>query len=152
MADVLFFTLAELQDRVSRETVRECYDDNNDGDPDDEPIRRLILDATSRVTSALIGVYPDILTFTALTVPNELKRLALDAAFAYMAQRHEEYVRRDYVKLLTQLEIDLNNHRIARSQVDSATVTPANVGGVHTSASPNITTVREDGSGGMGDF
>lgn len=147
------FTLDELKERLSAEVVRQIYDDDNDGDADAGPIARLIADASSRTVARLLPIYRNALSWTPVTVPNEAKRIALDYAEYYGAQRHSEYVRRASLKdILREIDEAVQDLRSANSHLDSATEKPANNGGFTVVNESTITGVRLDGSGGMGDF
>lgn len=122
-----YFTQADLEKRLSTDTVNAIYDDANAGSASAAPIAALIADSSSKVDSYLRGIYPLPLT----VVPNEVKRLALDVAVAYAAQRHSEYVRRDWKTLMEQVERDLKSLRRGETRLDIQT-TPepaANEGG-----------------------
>ena len=93
-----------------------------------------------------------ILDFTSVTVPNEVKRIALDVAAVYGAQRHPEAVTIDWEKLLKQVRVDIAEHKAVKRQADSTTVRPRNIGGYQTTQTATLTLPREDGTGGMGDF
>lgn len=150
---VYFFTQAELETRLSVSVVRRIYDDNNDGTADTTVVDRLREDATSWVSSRLIPTYGlSMLTYDSTTVPNEVKRIALDVAAAYAAQRHPEAVTLDWEKLLKQAKEDIAEHAAAKRHADSSTVRPRNIGGFQTTSTATLTLLREDGSGGMGDF
>ena len=111
-----YFTQAELESRLSAKVVAEIYDDANAGSASAAPIAALISDSSSKVDSYLRGVY----TLPLTVVPNEVKRLALDVAVAYAAQRHAEYVRRDWKPLMEQVEKDLKRLRTGETRLDVA--------------------------------
>lgn len=87
---------ARVEARLSREVVRQLYDDNNDGEADDDPVDQLIEDAHAWATSWLDPTYGDDLP---LPYTPEVRRLTLDAVEWMAAKRHPEYVRRDWEKL-----------------------------------------------------
>ncbi len=147
------FTQEDLEGRLSVEKVRQIYDDNNDGDADTNPIERLRLDAASKVVTKLLPSYPNAMSWTPTTAPNEAKRIALDYAEFYAAQRHPEYVRRANLEgFLKEINSDIADLRAANSRVDSTTELPRNSGGFSTTNESTITGTRYDGTGGMGDF
>lgn len=99
-----YFTRAQLEARVSAKTVREVLDDNNDGTPDSDVIEQVRKDATSKVDSTLaaVGIVVDM-----NDVPYEVTRLSLDVAVAFLAQRHPEVMRKDWVALMAEAEREL---------------------------------------------
>ena len=115
-----YFTQAELEARLSVATVKNIYDDDNDGAADTSSVDRLRVDATSKVASYLHGLYD--LAVIAASPPNEIKRLALDVAVAYAAQRFPSYVRRDWKPLLEAAEADLARLRSGKTLLDVVTV------------------------------
>ena len=123
-----YFTKGDLEDRLSADVVRKCYDDNNIGTADSSPLGRLIRDASSKVDSYLRGMYP----LPLATVPNEVQRLALDVAEAFAAKRFPEIVRKDWKELLKQAEKELESLRMGKTRLDvptgQAPDPPANVG------------------------
>lgn len=153
MAVSAYFGRKDLEARLSASTVRELYDDNNDGVADGPSIDGLIADSCSKVDSYLRGVYP--LPLSA-PYPYEVKRLAIDVGVAYAAQRHPEVVRREWEKLMKQAEHELNEMRRGQTRIDvpdgSSVGAPKNVGGVVTSIGPRLAIPNADGSGGTGDF
>lgn len=103
-----YIVQADLEARVGAEAVRQILDDNRDGTPDAAPLARVIADAESYVEGFLRTVY-DLAAIRALTtgVPNEVKRLCLDVAEAYLWDRFPEYVRAQGDKLLERARRDL---------------------------------------------
>ncbi len=153
--------LADVQARLSARTVQAIFDDDNDGTADTNPIARLIEDAIAKVNGAIIGpgsVYPNGL---GASVPAEAKRLYLDAVVVYAAQRHPEYVRRDWVPLMDQLDKELDKLRTGKRGM-GITTTPepaANHGGSVVADAPDANGNAVTGSDvsrtfldGMGDF
>lgn len=96
----------QLEARLSVETVRQILDDDQDGMADGTAVTRICADASSYVAATLQPVY----TPWPLTAPypEEVIRLTLDAAEAYAAKRHPEYVRRDWQKLFQHLDLQLD--------------------------------------------
>jgi phage gp36-like protein len=109
---VTVLTQAHLEARLSVETVKQIYDDNNDGSPDSDPIAQLLADAQSYVFEAIEDLYTEDSDWP-LTAPypSAVIRLCLDAAEAYAAKRHPEYVRRDWQALFAHLDIQLDRLR-----------------------------------------
>ena len=93
-----YITKADLESRVSSTEVRRILDDDSDGSADANPITRVLEDSSAKVAGYLRGIYD--LDTIAANPPNEVKRLTLDVAVAYLAQRHPERVRRDWVELM----------------------------------------------------
>lgn len=149
-----YWALGDLEDRLSKEVVRQCLDDNNDGDADPGPVARLQADSDSFVEGYLRGIYN--LDSVRLTPPNQVKRLSLDYAVAQCAKRHPEYVRRDFKPLEDAVKKELDEIRAGRVRLD--VVGPpepsANQGG-SVGASGDITVAPVQfftGIGGLGDF
>ena len=147
-----YIVQADLEQRISAERLKQIYDDNNDGTVDTDPIARLCKDASAKVAGYLRGVYD--LAVIAADPPEEVIRLTLDVAVAYAAQRHPEYVKRDWEKLMRAAESDLMRLRKGETRLDvvSTPEPAANEGGSVVS-----TTVDADGQPGrifddMGDF
>ena len=109
-----YFTQADLENRVSAETVRQVFDDDNSGTADTGPLAELIADASSYVDGYLRGIY----LLPLPTVPNEVKRLALDVACAYLSERHPEYVRYDGGKMMDRARKDLDELRKGKTRLD----------------------------------
>lgn len=128
---------SDVADRLSAQTVKAIYDDDNNGAADTGPIARLILDAESYVEGrALRGIYD--LAACRAAPPNEIVRLCLDAAEMYAAKRHPEYVRRDWEPLKKALDADLDALRTGKARLDVvSTPEPAkNEGGTVRSGDP----------------
>lgn len=95
-----YIVQADLEDRVSAQVLREITDDDVDETPDATVLARVIADAESTVESFLRKVYNlqalrDLAGADIDDVPNEIKRLCLDLAVAYLWDRFPEYVRAD---------------------------------------------------------
>ena len=126
-----YFARQDLEARVSPQTVREVFDDDNSGTPSDTAIARLIADACSKVDSYLQPIYVLPLTPTfdeagdpghATPIwPTEVVRLSLDVAVAMLAQRHPEYVRRDWERLMKAAEDDLMKLRKSLTTLERPT-------------------------------
>jgi phage gp36-like protein len=125
---VALVTQAEIEQRLSARVLAQVYDDDNDGVADTNNISRLVEDASSYVLEFYYGNYTAIPDETDL--PPALRRLALDAAHAYMALRHPEYVRADGSKMFERVDKELKRMREAvTTVVKSPPAPPANVGG-----------------------
>lgn len=158
MAHDPYFTKAELEARVGARTVQRILDDDNDGDADDDPIERIRLDATSKVDGVLRSKYRD-WPFT--TVPNEVKRLALDVGVAMLYIRHPEYARSDGIALMELADRDLKLVTIGERSTDAegSPEPAANHGGYVWDGGPSTVVAPKafflpgaNGCGGMGDF
>lgn len=149
-----YIVRTDLEKRLSPAVVRSLYDDDNDGEPDDDPVAQLIADAESKVLGAIVGpggVYAT--AFDVNNYPAELKRLFLDAAVAYAAQRHPEYVRREWLPLMQQLDAELSMLRNGKRTL-GITTTPepaANHGGSVVNDVPD-TDIDRTFLDGMGDW
>ncbi len=136
-----YFRREDLEARVSPQTVREVFDDDNTGTPSSTALARLIGDACSKVDSYLQPVYglPLVPTWDDATdpghllpiYPTEVVRLALDVAVAMLAQRHPEYVKRDWERLMKAAEDDLMKLRKSTTTLDSAPPEPGANQGAH---------------------
>jgi len=130
---VTYIVTADLEARVSALVVRQILDDDQSGAADTTAVTRVIADAESYVEGFLRGNY-DLAAVRALGTgaPNEVKRLCLDIAVAYLWERHPEYVRADGDKLFERARRDLVDLRAGKTRLDIvASVEPAaNQGGV----------------------
>lgn len=122
-AALKLFTQQQLEAAISVEALRQCLDDDNDGEADTAPINLIQEDAATEVLARLSGIFPTLPALAAewqadLTlVPLRLRRLAIDCAVVDLAKRHPEYVRRDYEKL--QRHVDAKFARLRVEGVDS---------------------------------
>lgn len=163
-----FFTDAQLASRIGKDAVRALFDDNQDGVADTDNLTALKRDATACVSGYMRGIYSLPLDEP---VSYEVTRLALDVAVAYAAERHPEFVRRDWRMLWEKVRQELCDVRNGKTRLDISAATnpaiaPSNVGGAVgntvTSDSDNSATVStSSGStstgvgshwGDMGDF
>lgn len=136
----MYITLSDLEDRITQAVVTQILDDNVDGTPDENPLLRVIADSESYVEGFLRGNY-DLTVIRALgtSAPNEVKRLCLDVAVAYLYDRHPEYIRADGMKLMESARRDLLELRkgITRLDVVGSPEPAANQGGVVRSGDPD---------------
>jgi phage gp36-like protein len=136
----------DLEDRISSDVVRQILDDNADGAADVNPMTRVIADAEGYVEGFLTPVY-DLTALRALGTgaPSELKRLVLDVAECYLARRHPEYIRAEWIKKLEVTRQELLDIRkgVTRLNIATAPEPAANVGGVVRSGCADDTDVRE---------
>ena len=119
---------SELEARVSARVLTQVYDDDNDGYADEAAVNQLIRDASSYVLEFYYGNHAT--EVAAATIPTSLRRLALDAAHAYMCLRHPEYVRGNGIKMFERVDAELKRLREAITVVvQEPPHPPANVGG-----------------------
>jgi phage gp36-like protein len=111
-----YIVLADVEGRLSKATVQQIFDDDDNGDPDADPIATLCADSSSKVASYLRGNYD--LEVVASVLPHEVVRLSLDVAVAYAAQRFPSYVRHDWEKLMKAAECDLQKLRDGKTRLD----------------------------------
>ena len=104
-----YIVQSDLEARLGAQRVRDILDDDNNGLADPAPVARILADASAKVAGVLRGIYD--LTVIASAPPEEVKRLALDVAVVYAAQRHPEVVRRDWQPLLKAVTQDLEDLR-----------------------------------------
>ncbi|MEJ7728211.1 MAG: phage protein Gp36 family protein [Polyangiaceae bacterium] len=148
-----YWARADLEARLSASIVEALFDDDNSGDPDTNPITQLQADSASYVEGAIRGVYS--LAAVRAAPPNEIKRLALDAAVYYAATRHPEVLQRDWKTLKSVLDTDLEALRLGnrRLDVDGSPENASNQGGVVRSGDPNLPEAPpRTFADGMGDY
>jgi hypothetical protein len=124
-----WWTLEDLQDRLSEYRVAELLDDDNEGTADagavkPGPLERLQRDSDSYVGAALADVYPNY-PFAANAVPNECIRLSLDAAEMFLAKRHPTVIRMNWLELKEALDKDLDRVRTAKRSLGQRPPDPA---------------------------
>lgn len=112
-------TQAELEGRLGTNTVAAILDDDNSGDADTAAVTRLLEDATSKVLGYAAAAGYDLAALRA-SPPNELKRLALDAAEVLAARRFPEVVRRGWKDMMEVNELELVALRKGATQLDVA--------------------------------
>lgn len=135
-----YISKRDLEDRLSPLTVARILDDDGDGGADTNAVDRVVADAQSYVDARLKGIYSPIpLNKDGGAVPNEVVRVTLDVAHAFMAQRHPEYVRADGMAMLARCHEQLTELRQggARLDTDDAPEPGRNVGGIVHSGVPN---------------
>jgi len=141
---VAYIVQADIEARVSAQVLRQCLDDNNDATADVANVARLIADAESYVEGFLRKEY-DLTAIRALGVacPNEIKRLCLDVATAYLVDRWPDYVRVDGTKLMDRARRDLMDLSAGKTRLDvvGSPEPAANNGGVVRSGNPDDTEV-----------
>jgi hypothetical protein len=156
---VAYWELLDLTDRLGEETIREIFDDDRDGTPDQGPIERLQKDSDSKVDSYLRPIYD--LALIKANPPNEVRRLSLDIACVLAKMRWPSFVRGiDADVLLKMAEKDLEKLRRSETRLDTMTSPdpPANVGGFVGSGDADYPDdippmmFNTGGGGGLGDF
>lgn len=118
-----YLDLADLQSRAGTDTVRAVFDDVGDVALDDTTpgVVAIIRDACAYVDGFLRVKYDidAIHNLAALSMPNEIKRLSLDVAFAYMIQRHPKYFRgREWRDLFEAARRDLESLAKGKTRLD----------------------------------
>lgn len=112
-------TQADLEARLGPAMVEAILDDENSGIADAFAVERILDDASSKVLGyATAAGYP--LAALVATPPNELKRLALDAAEVLAARRHPEVVRKNWRELDEANIAELMNLRKGATRLDVA--------------------------------
>lgn len=123
--------------RLGAPRLKQIFDDDNDGTPDDAVLDQLRHDAQGWVESALIGpgsIYPSGipgLAGLAGTAPPVLIKIGLDAVFALAAQRHPEVMRVEWKDYVEAVDKELDRIRMGKRGL-GITTTPepaANNGG-----------------------
>jgi len=124
-----YITQQDLEDRVSARVLREVLDDENVGLASADSVTRILKDASAKVAGYLRGTYD--LTTVASVLPEEVVRLTLDVAVAYLAQRHPEVMRVDWTPLMEQADKELKALRRGdtRLDIEGPPEPPANTGG-----------------------
>ena len=112
-----FITIADLEARVSRSVLRQCTDDNDNGQADTAVLEKLIRDGSSKVASYL----NDLPVSLSSPYPSEIVRLTTDVCEAMLAMRHPEYVKRNGLKLMKAAESDLEKLRAGKTSLEKAT-------------------------------
>lgn len=147
-----YWNVTDLQARLGAEVVLQCFDDDNDGAPDTAAIALLQADSDSKIEGYLRGIYS--LDAVRADPPNQVKRLSLDFAVAYAAQRNPAYIRRDWAPLMAAAERearDLREGRI-RLDVEGSPEPAANQGGIVEDAAGDTPEPVWNGAWGAGDY
>lgn len=112
-------TQADLEARLGVQMVKAILDDDNTGNAESYAVARILEDASSKVLGYALAAGYDLAALSAAP-PNELKRLALDAAEALAARRHPEVVRKNWVELDEVNTKELVNLRKGATRLDVA--------------------------------
>jgi hypothetical protein len=134
---VALFTQAELEAFVGAEVVRRILDDDRNGTADTNAVTAIIQAASSHVLAAYYQTFDEVPEVG--SIPARLGVLAKLAGKAYLAIRHEEYVRYNGLRLLEYVDKQLDalvagNRRIGESGPDPAD----NHGGLVMSGDPEF--------------
>jgi phage gp36-like protein len=132
---VALFSQEDLTARVSEAKLVEALDDDNDGQVHPAAFQRLQTDASSYVLETYYGTFDAVPDEDA--IPPALKRLALDAAQAYLGQRHPEVFRIDWEKLFRWIDAQLKRLKEGATRIGQTPPDPAaNHGGEIASNNP----------------
>lgn len=138
VAYVALFTSAELDARYSAPFVRAVLDDDRNGTSDSAVLTQLIEDSSSYVLERYAAVTEQAVDANA--IPKSLRRLALDVAGAYMAQRDPDRARVDPEAVFTRVRKEIADMRQAVSVIVATPPDPtANNGGDVFSSDPEAT-------------
>ena len=96
-----------LRLRVTATAYVGIFDDDNDGAVDEDAVEQCIRDAEAYVNGYLRGIY----TLPLASVPDQVRRIALDVAEAYAYQRNGTYARRDATALFERVRDELKDIR-----------------------------------------
>lgn len=111
-----YIVQSDLEDRVSATVLRRILDDDNAGSAKPSAVTRVIADASAKVAGYLRGIYD--LDVVAANPPQEVVRLTLDVATAYLFQRFPEYARGDWLALMQQCDVELKALRRGDTRLD----------------------------------
>ncbi len=113
-------------------------------------LAEIIADASAKVAGTLRGIYS--LDAVAANTPREVKRLTLELALVYIAQRQPEVAQFDWMPLMEQVNADLKAIRRGenRLDVDGPPEPGANQGGDY--FPDPVTRGERTFIDGMGDF
>ena len=123
MAYVALFDEAALRARVGATRLKEALDEDNDGAVDPDAIAAIIQDASSYVLEAYYVTFDAVPG--AAQIPAALRRLALDAAVAYLAQRAPEVFRIDWERLFKWVEGEVTKLKQGERKVGAEPPDPA---------------------------
>lgn len=128
MAFVYLFEWSELEEREGAPKLRDALDYGNTGTVTDAAKDRLRRDASSYVLEAYYGTFnvpPDV-----PAIPEGLKRLALDAARAYLTQEAPEVYRGDWERMFRWCKQEVDDLRLANRRTGAEPPDAAlNIGG-----------------------
>jgi phage gp36-like protein len=122
-----FITAKQLNDRVGEIIVDRILRAPGSGKADPEAIERVCRDASSWVRGNIGPVYD--LSKLPEDSAEEIVRISLDVAHAYLAQRHPEIIRVDGFKMLEQAAKDIKKIRFGEANLGTREEpAPANEG------------------------
>lgn len=104
-----YITQTQLENRIGTHNVRRVCDDDNDGVADAAVVTSLLTDSSAIVRGHLKGVLD--LTAVAASPPEEVVRLTLDVAVAFMAMRAPEVMMMNGQQLRNRAEADCKAFR-----------------------------------------
>jgi hypothetical protein len=147
------FTRDDLENHIGKARLDLCLSDQPMGEASEESVAILIDNAT-RFCRGKIGAVFELSTLDADTA-GDLKRLALDVARAYLAERAPESLRLDPAKIFDRVTKELKQLRIGESTLgtQAAPEPAANHGGEVTSGDPEDPCPKEHFAlSGTGDY
>lgn len=125
-----YITFESLENRLSVAVVRRIFDDNNDGEPDSNPLLQIIDDAERWFESVAVAVYPDLAALRAQGGPSAAS-IVMDCAVGMSAQRFPKAVCREWQPLIDWADKQLM--RLRKGEIKLPVVgppnPPANTGG-----------------------
>lgn len=150
-----YITQSDLENRISANVVRRIFDDDGDGTADAAAITRILADASAKVAGYLRTMYT--LADIEASTPEEVKRITLDVAVAYLTIRNPEYFRGDGAGLLKIAVDELKALRTGESRLDvEGSPEPAeNAGGLVEEGDPSLyqpDTFKPTFGWGFGDY
>lgn len=111
-----YITQSDLETRLSPAVIRRVLDDANVGAASAGAVERVIRDASAKVAGFLREPYS--LDAIAANTPEEVKRLTLDVAHAYLCRRHPEVVKGDWPEMLRMADRELTNLNLGKTRLD----------------------------------
>jgi len=115
-------TRTQLENAMGAGVVRQIFDDENVGAPNEAAIAQLVAEVEGYLYSALQPLYPDSIPFDDAEIPPVVFTMALDLAQAYARDRHPEYVRADGEALRKRVDATLDKIRSGAISLDSKTL------------------------------
>ncbi len=153
-----YATQMDLEHQLSPSTVRQLYDDQNDGQVYVEAIQAVLERASVMVDSYLARVYKG--PFPVAGTPQKMIRMAtIEFAIAYSFERHPEYVHtygEEYRASTREKRAHAMMERIANATQEIADwleqPKQLNIGGIITTSGPRTILDNPDGTPNGGDF
>lgn len=162
-----YISQADVERRMTAQTIVDIFDDDNDGTIEDggdqaneeQAIEDFILDAESDVEQVVQKTYGAagltwLRALDAADIPRSVKRMCLDLFEVRAMRRHPQYIRGDWKDREKSVQQSLERLRIRELELESDTEPEAqNEGGAVRSGDPDATTpvakVFLDGMGGV---